>query len=205
MSAQTAGVEARGGEEVSRTGSKRGRARKVGMTERRVWENFERQTGMADGPEPDFDKLLSDLKYGDIVAITWKPDGREEEFGALMDYGYVFAWPGRDEGRDANMGGIIHVPDPQNPGGKDRADPEWVTLYELLTNPQVQSVHTVMTMRDSLMAHIHRREARHDLLTAARMALQCFEQADGERVKGWDRQFVKDRLREAIANATGKE
>lgn len=169
------------------------------MSERRVRENLARQTGELDGPEPDFDKLLSDLDYGDTVAITWQGELLE----GVTDYGYVFAWPGGDEGRDANMGGIVHIPNPQNPGGKDRADPEWVTLYELLTNPMVKSVHTVTTMRGGLTAEIQKREARHDLLTAARMALDCFEQQDGERVKGWDRQFVKDKLRAAI-KALGK-
>lgn len=96
---------------------------------------------MTDGPKPDYSKL-DDVEYGDVVAIEW--DG---EFEGLVDYGYVMGLPGIEED-DANLGGIIHVPHPQNPGGKDAAHAEWITLYDIGTNFGIKRLRRIGSMTE---------------------------------------------------------
>ena len=119
---------------------------KYETTADRIKRNLDIGRGMRDGPEPDYSKL-DDVEYGDTVAIEWGGELLE----GVTDYGYVFCWPDI-EADDANMGGVIHIPYPENPGGKDRADAEWVTWYELGVNPLVKKVRRVTSWRDSLRA-----------------------------------------------------
>lgn len=121
------------------------------LDDKRVRENLDIQRGVSDGPDPDYSKL-DDVEYGDTVAIEWQGELLE----GVTDYGYVCGYPGV-EGGDANMGGVVHIPDPQNPGGKDRAHPQWVTLYELGTNPMVKRVRRVASWREAQRAIVARR------------------------------------------------
>src|SRR5262245_24232838 len=111
------------------------------MNERlkKILEQIDIQRGMADGPEPDYSKL-DDVSYGDVVAIEWAG-----EFEGIVDYGYVMGFPGAEES-DANMGGVIHVPHPQNPGGKDAADAEWITLYDVGTMFGIKRIRRICSM-----------------------------------------------------------
>jgi len=109
--------------------------------EEQVRKNLDIQRGAADGPDPDFSKL-DDVEYGDSVAIEW-----QGELEGVTDYGYVFCLFGIEE-CDANMGGIIHIPYPENPGGKGDTAAEWVTLYELSRNPLVKRVRRIAIWRD---------------------------------------------------------
>lgn len=111
-------------------------------TEDRIRRNLQLQNGSADGEDADYEKF-PDVEYGDTVAIDWQGD-----LEGVTDHGYVFCWPDNEED-DANLGGVIHIPYPQNPGGKDRANAEWVTLYELATNPLVKKVRLVNRWRDN--------------------------------------------------------
>ena len=111
-------------------------------TEDRIRRNLDIQRGMLDGEAIDYSKIC-DVEYGDTVSIEWMG----EELEGVIDYGYVFGWPDI-EPDDANMGGVVHIPNPQNPGGMDRADPEWLTLYELATNPLVKQVSLVRSWSD---------------------------------------------------------
>lgn len=109
-------------------------------TEDRIKRCLEIANGSADGEDPDYSKL-EDVEYGDTVAIEWSG-----ELAGVTDYGYVFCWPDNEED-DANLGGVVHIPYPQNPGGKDRANAEWVTLYELGVNPLVKKVRVAERWR----------------------------------------------------------
>lgn len=109
----------------------------------KILQQIEIQRGMVDGPEPDRSKL-DDIEYGDIVAIEW--DG---EFEGMVDYGYVMGFPGIEED-DANMGGIVHVPHPQNPGGKENAHPEWITLYDIGTMFGIKRMRRICSMNSRI-------------------------------------------------------
>jgi hypothetical protein len=113
----------------------------LNLVESQVWKNLEIQRGNADGPDTDFDKL-DDVSFGDTVAIDW-----QGELDGITDYGYVFGWPGIDESGDANLAGIIHIPYPQNPGGKGNSPSEWATLHDLSLNPLVKRVRRVTEWR----------------------------------------------------------
>jgi hypothetical protein len=103
------------------------------------------QRGAADGPEPDYSKL-DDIEYGDIVAIEW-----QGEFEGMVDYGYVMGFPDI-EVHEANLGAVIHIPHPQNPGGKDAADPEWITLYDIGTMFGIKRMRRICSMSERLTA-----------------------------------------------------
>lgn len=105
----------------------------------KILQQLDIQGGMADGPEPDRSKL-DDVQYGDIVAIEW--DG---EFEGIIDYGYVIGLPGIEED-DANLGGFVHVPRPENPGGKENAHPEWITLYDIGTMFGIKRMRRICSM-----------------------------------------------------------
>lgn len=110
--------------------------------EKDLRQNLDWQSGDFTIPDPDEDKVewnkVYDVEYGDWVKIIW-----QDEYGAMMvDYGYVLGWPSHENG-DANMGGVIHIPRPVNPGGKGEPEQEWITLYELRKNPLVKKVKLV--------------------------------------------------------------
>ena len=83
--------------------------------------------------EPHYEKVC-DVKYGEWVEVVWQGD-----LEGTIDRGYVLGWPTCYD-TDANMGGVVHIPHPQNPGGKGDVEDEWITLHELRTNPEVKCV-----------------------------------------------------------------
>lgn len=82
----------------------------------------------ADLSDKEDDKLKGDCLPGCKVKIYWTT-----EFGTkVIDHGYVFIAPGMD----AQMGDcFVHVPEPQNPGGKDKAEEEFIYMRTLMKNP----------------------------------------------------------------------
>jgi hypothetical protein len=78
-------------------------------------------------------KFQGDCYPGCKVRIYWET-GYGDKY---TDDGYVFVV----DGMDAEIADcFIHVPDPENLGGKDRADPEWVYMTTLLANPYVTKI-----------------------------------------------------------------
>jgi hypothetical protein len=79
-------------------------------------------------------------------SIVWKPGA---DFGAdvriewggdlegMCDQGYLTTIPPHTE---SDMGGIVHIPHPANPGGKGAPPAEWHTLFELAVNENVRAV-----------------------------------------------------------------
>ena len=72
------------------------------------------------------------------VEIHW--DGGESDghkFDDIVDHGYVFVVDGMDaESGDA----FVHIPEPDNSGGKDRAHDEWTYVNFLLVNERCKKV-----------------------------------------------------------------
>jgi hypothetical protein len=100
--------------------------------------------GYEDPPEPDPGKLRGEIRYGARVRITW--DGRYEGWErdrkkppTYTDRGYIMGLPGIEED-DAEMGAIVHIPEPNNEGGKGAAPAAWITMLDLLLLPDVISV-----------------------------------------------------------------
>lgn len=86
------------------------------------------------------EKVQGDIRPGASLKIERAfAEGEDETF---LDHGYVFTLPGLED-RDVWMGGIVHIPNPDNPGGMDSVPPVWVTLDRLLKDPLVLKV-TVM-------------------------------------------------------------
>jgi hypothetical protein len=79
------------------------------------------------------DKLNGECRPGCKVEIHWVT-----EYGTkIIDNGYVFVV----DGMDAEIGDcFVHVPDPDNPGGKDVAPPEFTYMIALQTNPFVKKI-----------------------------------------------------------------
>lgn len=97
-----------------------------------------------DDYEVDYGKLSGRVEYGSRLTITW--DGRypgwERDFDDAPTYeddGYLMGLPGLADD-DAALGGVVHIPNPNNEGGKGEADPVWITLYDLLLFPDVLRV-----------------------------------------------------------------
>lgn len=75
------------------------------------------------------DKFKGDCNPGYMVNIFWN--------NGSIDSGYVFIV----DGMDAELGDcFIHVPQPDNPSGKDVAPPEWGYMIALLANEMVEEV-----------------------------------------------------------------
>jgi hypothetical protein len=80
-------------------------------------------------------KSLGPIRPGNQVEIKWGHD-----WDNIVDRGYIFTLPGFEES-DAEMGGIVHIPEPSCTGGdKDAPHPEWHTLADLTINPKVESI-----------------------------------------------------------------
>jgi len=101
----------------------------------RVQFYLEVQCGMLDDPEdkkPEWSKLPEEyLCYGDRVKIIW-----QGSYEGMEDYGYITAIPSYEDSWD--MAGLIHIPQPWCEKGG--AEPEWITLWELVTNSYVQKI-----------------------------------------------------------------
>lgn len=86
-----------------------------------------------EGKEPDYKKVC-DVNFGDWVQIVW-----QNELEGTIDDGYIMGFPPYAD-EDANLEGIVHIPRPQNPGGKGDVPGVWVTLHELRINSDVRCV-----------------------------------------------------------------
>jgi hypothetical protein len=76
--------------------------------------------------EQQIAKIHGDCCAGAKVKIFWNG-----EIDHLMDEGYIFVL----DGMEADIADcFIHVPNPGNPGGKDKAPGQWVYMATLLTN-----------------------------------------------------------------------
>lgn len=94
------------------------------------------QVGNLPDPEetPDGAKVC-DVRYGDRVLIEWGG-----LYDGIVDSGYLMGLPSHQED-DANLGGVVHIPNPENPGGIGEAGEQtWVTLRDLSCNPFVKAV-----------------------------------------------------------------
>lgn len=93
------------------------------------------QAGLApaDDEEPDYSRLAGQPRWGAQVVITW--EGLDDP-----DVGYIMGLPTET---DMDLGAIVHIPEPINPGGKDAPDPEWITMCQLLSFPNVIEVRIV--------------------------------------------------------------
>lgn len=80
-------------------------------------------------------KLKGQPRPGSHVLIYWRST-------AIVDRGYILTLPGH-EPEDVWIGGVVHVPHPDNPGGKDSIGPIWNTLDELLQNEQVTKIEVL--------------------------------------------------------------
>lgn len=83
--------------------------------------------------DSESNKLKGDCYPGCKVVIHWKP-----EHGAMIiDTGYVFVV----DGMDAEIGDcFVHVPEPDNPSGKDIAPSEFTYMIALQANPLVKKI-----------------------------------------------------------------
>jgi hypothetical protein len=54
-----------------------------------------------------------------------------------FDVGYLFLLPFSDSDIDDYF---IHIPRPENPGGKDTAHPEWIHINKLLKNEYCKNI-----------------------------------------------------------------
>lgn len=78
------------------------------------------------------EKIVGRPEPGSLIEIHW-PDIE------AVDSGYIFTLPGYEDD-DVFMGGVVHVPSPDNPGGMDSVPAEWTTFDELLRNPRVGKI-----------------------------------------------------------------
>lgn len=93
---------------------------------REKWENY-------DLTEQQINKLKGDCDPGCTVNIYWN--------NGSIDCGYVFIV----DGMDAEIGDcFVHIPQPDNPGGKDVAPPEWAYMINLMTNDLVEEISCFM-------------------------------------------------------------
>lgn len=98
------------------------------------WMQAEREKNIdADLTAKQLDKLIGECRPGSKVKIHWVT-----EFGTkVVDEGYVFEAPDMDsESADC----FVHVPNPENPGGKDNADPEFIYMISLIQNPYCKKI-----------------------------------------------------------------
>ncbi len=58
----------------------------------------------------------------------------------MYDVGYLFLLPFSDADIDDYF---IHIPRPENPGGKDTAHPEWIHINKLLKNEYCKEIRIV--------------------------------------------------------------
>ena len=93
---------------------------------RRKYEDF-------DLSETECNKIKGDCHPGCQVEIHWVT----EHGTKIMDRGYVFVL----EGMDAEVGDcFVHVPYPNNPGGKDTAPGEWTYMIALQANQYCKKI-----------------------------------------------------------------
>lgn len=82
--------------------------------------------------EVELDKLKGECKLGCRVKIYF-----QGEYDGIVDEGYVFAL----DGMDADLGDcFVHIPEQDNSSGKDKGEPAWEYMIELMTNDYVQRI-----------------------------------------------------------------
>lgn len=98
------------------------------------WMQAVRQENLdADLTDKQLDKLKGECTPGCKVKIYWVT----EHGTNIIDEGYVFECPDMD----ADSGDcFVHVPNPDNPGGKDNADPEFIYMIALMQNPLCKKI-----------------------------------------------------------------
>lgn len=88
---------------------------------------------------PPTDKIIgADLPHGHFKKLN-PGDKLKIHWADYYDVGYIFTLPGF-EGNDVWMAGIVHIPNPSNPGGKDNLEPVWITLNDLLENELIKRI-----------------------------------------------------------------
>lgn len=95
------------------------------------WEKWQDH----DPTDEQWAKLAADIKAGDRIEIQWN-----EEFDNMTDEGYVFEvpWSSSD-----SCDLITHVPNPNNPCGKDIPGPEWCHIRQLMANEYVVKIKKI--------------------------------------------------------------
>lgn len=79
--------------------------------------------------ENEIAKLNGECKAGCRVKIFFCG-----EYEGIVDEGYVFVL----DGMDADIGDcFIHIPEQDNSSGKDRGEPAWEYMIQLMTNDYV--------------------------------------------------------------------
>lgn len=76
-------------------------------------------------------KLIGECVPGCRVEIYWTGEDK------IIDEGYVFVV----DGMDADIGDcFVHIPHPENPGGKDAAHGRWTYMITLMSNHLVEKI-----------------------------------------------------------------
>lgn len=105
----------------------------------RSFLNKYRQAQKIDLTDEHWDKISGEIEAGSKVAIHWK--GVDGEFDPIEDTGYVFELPFSDSGC---YDFFVHIPQPENPGGKDNCAAEWIHLYKLLDMELVKKITPIL-------------------------------------------------------------
>jgi hypothetical protein len=77
-------------------------------------------------------RKLPEVLPGDVIKTIWNG-----VYVGTEDYGYVIVLPemALDEGQ-----WILHVPNPENPGGIGDVEDIWIHSYELAMNPYIDKI-----------------------------------------------------------------
>ena len=81
---------------------------------------------------------LDGCRFGDKVRIYWDVDGER-----FSDIGYLTTIPFVLEEEEPEFSGVIHIPNPQNPGGMENANGEWISVYDAISNPLILSIKPI--------------------------------------------------------------
>lgn len=92
---------------------------------REKWQDY-------DLSDKEFVKLEGEPKPGCKVEIHWGKD-----YEGIIDDGYIFVV----DGMDADICDcFIHVSEQDNSGGKDRGEPEWDYMIQLMANEYCKKI-----------------------------------------------------------------
>lgn len=108
-------------------------------TETTELDKLRKKHELSDLTDEQWDKLQGECIPGCRISIYWKrsEEGIKHDFDQVIDKGYVFILPGMD----ASIADCyFHIPEPENPGGKDQAPEEFGYLVCLLQNPLVEMI-----------------------------------------------------------------
>ncbi len=99
--------------------------------------NQQKKYQYANLTDKQFAKLIGNPEPGDKVKIHW----RGRDLKGIIDDGYLFAIPSCDNSIEEDL--FIHIKNPENPGGKDQAEEEWIHLVKLLKYKYVKSIEVI--------------------------------------------------------------